>query len=378
MKAGVGWGLLLVACGGGAVGDGAVAAEDAGAARAARSHHDGPYEDHDDPYDSDGHHGDHDGPLACGTVLHESTRLHHDIGPCVETDGLILGADAITLDCGGHTIRGWFALGARGVVADGVHRVTIRNCRLDRFLDDIFVKDSVGSRILDNEVQGHGSVHIGDTCIDLTDTVGVRVRGNALDDCFSLVDVRDSTVGTFEHNALTGGFAGMRFMGHNEQHRVRENHAEDVTGFFDAPAFLLMDEARGNRLDHNEVLRGGFGFTVRGDSAQGNLLEHNVVDGVHDDGFHLQDSDRNVVRYNRVTHAGENGFRLEGSATGNLIHRNEADGNGEHGFFAMDGADDNVLDHDSACGNGLFDAAQEAGATGNRWFDNHFCTTSGL
>jgi parallel beta-helix repeat protein len=373
MKPVIAWGLLLVACGDGASGDGVVRAG-GDAARAARS-------GHEDPYDSDGHHGhhgDHDAPLACGTVLHESTRLRHDIGPCVLSDALVLGEDDITLDCAGHTIRGWFTGGARGVVADGVHRVTIRNCRIQDFSEDIFVKDSVGSRILDNQVQGHGSMHIGDACIELTDTVGVRVRGNALDSCFALVEVHDSTVGTFEHNALTGGFAGMRFTGHNEQHRVRENHAEDVTGFFDAPAFLLMDEARGNRLDHNEVVRGGFGFTVRGDSAQGNLLEHNVVDGVHDDGFHLWDSDRNVFRYNRVTHAGENGFRLEGSATGNLIHRNKADDNGEHGFYAMDGADDNVLDHDSACGNGLFDAAQEAGATGNRWFDNHFCTTSGL
>ena len=370
MRTGIGWGLLLVACGGTAAPEGAARDGHVAAASAARGHH-------DDPYGHDGHHDPH-GSLSCGTVLHRSTRLTHDLGPCVETDGLIVGEDDVTLDCDGHTIKGWFALGARGVVVEGKHRVTVKNCRIEDFLRDITVSGSVGTRILDNASYGHGSAIIGDTCLELKDTVGVRVAYNDLQDCFTLVDVVDSTVGTFEHNELGGGFAGMRFSGHNEQHRVRENRAEDVTGFYDAPAFLLFDEARGNRFDHNEVLRGGFGFTVRGDDAQGNLFERNHVEGVHDDGFHLWDSDRNVYRYNTVTHAGENGFRLEGSASRNLVHRNEADDNGEHGFLVMDGADDNVLDHDSACGNGIADAAQDAGATGNRWFDNDFCTTSGL
>src|SRR3954471_16536171 len=41
--------------------------------------------------------------LTCGQTITENTKLTSDIGPC-DGDGLVIGADNITLDLGGHTI----------------------------------------------------------------------------------------------------------------------------------------------------------------------------------------------------------------------------------------------------------------------------------
>lgn len=43
---------------------------------------------------------------GCGQVLTEGTTLEEDIGPCVG-NGLIVGADGITVDLNGHTLIGW-------------------------------------------------------------------------------------------------------------------------------------------------------------------------------------------------------------------------------------------------------------------------------
>jgi hypothetical protein len=44
-------------------------------------------------------------PVACGDTITHDTTLHNDLTNCT-TDGLVIGADNITLDLNGHTIDG--------------------------------------------------------------------------------------------------------------------------------------------------------------------------------------------------------------------------------------------------------------------------------
>jgi hypothetical protein len=43
---------------------------------------------------------------GCGEVILHSTRLKHDVGPCTASDGLVIGADNVTVDLNGHQILG--------------------------------------------------------------------------------------------------------------------------------------------------------------------------------------------------------------------------------------------------------------------------------
>jgi len=57
-------------------------------------------------------------PIVCGDTITVSTTLTADIGPCAQ-DGLIIGADGITLDLNGHRISGLgVPAGAVGVRSD--------------------------------------------------------------------------------------------------------------------------------------------------------------------------------------------------------------------------------------------------------------------
>ena len=64
-------------------------------------------------------------PLTCGSVVTSSTTLTADIGPCAD-NGIVVGADNITLDLGGHHVFGTPQPGdGAGVLVQGRHQVTV-------------------------------------------------------------------------------------------------------------------------------------------------------------------------------------------------------------------------------------------------------------
>jgi hypothetical protein len=44
--------------------------------------------------------------VGCGQVINQDTILDSDLEGCGEGDGIVIGADRITLDLNGHTIDG--------------------------------------------------------------------------------------------------------------------------------------------------------------------------------------------------------------------------------------------------------------------------------
>src|SRR5712691_10064099 len=70
--------------------------------------------------------------VHCGQVLTRDTVLRRDLVDC-PGDGLVIGADEITLDLGGHTISGRGADGSVGIKNAGHDGDTIRNGAINRF-----------------------------------------------------------------------------------------------------------------------------------------------------------------------------------------------------------------------------------------------------
>src|SRR5689334_13099778 len=56
--------------------------------------------------------------LVCGSTLTRSTTLRSDLLHCPGT-ALVIGADGITVDLGGHAISGTNAAGSEGIADDG-------------------------------------------------------------------------------------------------------------------------------------------------------------------------------------------------------------------------------------------------------------------
>ena len=85
--------------------------------------------------------------VTCGQSITTSIRLANDLIDC-PGDGLVIGADHITLDLGGHSITGVNAPGSEGIADDGHAGIAVTNGTIaDFFLNGIGLRDAPGSAV---------------------------------------------------------------------------------------------------------------------------------------------------------------------------------------------------------------------------------------
>lgn len=89
-------------------------------------------------------HGTTDAP-HCGAVITADTTLEADLTGCTD-DGLVIGADGITLNLNGHTIAG-AAGSVAGIRVEGRHGVTVTGGTVRGFDVGVYLAGASGDRI---------------------------------------------------------------------------------------------------------------------------------------------------------------------------------------------------------------------------------------
>ena len=203
-------------------------------------------------------------PLACGQTITKDTTLHADLGPC-PGDGLVIGADNVTLDLNGHAILG-----------NGAHNG-----------DDVGVKDEGhdGADIENGEIRGFRS----DVKLDANQsrTRGITARLGTSDGgaAFSV----SGSYNSIENNVARG--------------QTWESHGFDIAGSHNT----LSDNAS----------RGLGGVTVRG---WRNAVTHNVLVDAEFGGLSVW-GPRNLIAGNSVR-GSESPLWVTGP--GNVIRKNHS------------------------------------------------------
>ena len=265
--------------------------------------------------------------IRCGTTLTRSTTLTADLVHCAGT-GLIIGADGITVNLGGHTISGTNAPGSEGIANDGHPGVRV-----------------LGGRITDFRVNGVG----------IRGARGSVVRG---------LTIRRIGVGGIEGEAVSAGIAIVDSPGS----QIGQNDvSNDVVAFQSDGADVLNSPGSavvGNTLSHNNwdglVLLGSADSQIIGNGLDGNGNNGVEVNGA---------SDRAVVSANHAN--GNTLFGIVvGSAQGARVLANSAQRN-DTGFFFFD-LHDSLISLNSAAGNheGIDLAGGQFGSDGNRLIGN--------
>lgn len=223
-------------------------------------------------------------PATCGTVITSDTTLTHDVGPC-PGDGLVIGADHVTLDLNGHSVTGdpqARQADSVGVLFRGVRSSKVLNGTVQQFDAGVAVNGGGG-----NTVRG---ITARDN-INYRAITGVNAQPNFEDnppDC----DYGDGiTTSDSSGNVLTrnraihnGPFSGISFVGDSDRNRATKNLVADndvpnvspngrsticgagASGGGEGPMPTgrpIQDigvrvegpGANHNRVDHNQVLR---------------------------------------------------------------------------------------------------------------------------
>jgi parallel beta-helix repeat protein len=274
--------------------------------------------------------------IGCGTVIRADTVLDSDIGRCRDA-ALEVGADGVTLDLGGHSVRG--AIVARGrrdlriadgtvvgdVILENVKRASVRRLRVRR--GSIECLRSAGCAIAANVLTGGGIV------VDRS-AIGVpnRVRGNLVSGAQSAaITVSRSDTTQVTRNVARASELGI-VLGHAAdlliaRNRISGSAETGLTGYFGTSAVIVDNLISGNGGDGISLRTWGGETQIarnvairnRGSGISGSFVAHWRVAG-------------NVASLNGAT-----GIVIGGSVDQATLIANRAERNGGLGIDAAPG-----------------------------------------
>jgi hypothetical protein len=244
--------------------------------------------------------------VGCGDVITEDTTLSGDLVNC--QDGIIVGADNVTLNLGGHTIGG-AGVGATpfvfhaGVTNTGHDNVRIVNGTVRQF--------DTGVRLGLPATPGPSANVLS----------GLTLTGNG--DGVEQVSGQGTTI---EKSSVFGNVdVGIRLFGF-------DNVVEKNT-LGDNPDAGVSERGARNLVEQNSVRGGTVGILVLG---QAGRFEKNSVSAATEDGISVQSfADRAVLNKNATKQNGDDGIDVESATT--TLTKNTANANGDLGIESVTG-----------------------------------------
>ena len=307
-------------------------------------------------------------PLSCGDTITVDTTLDRDLTGC-RSNGLLIGADNVTLDLNGHTISGDGKLVRRcprrqrgvcdfGVVNDGHDGVTVRNGSVRQFVFGVYVATARESRVLDISsshntffgfvvfrsaqilVRGSsGSRNLapnGDG-IGLFESHHVRIVDNEFRrNPEPNIHVQASSDNVIKGNLIAHSGIGISVGGDEKGQRADRNQIRG-NRFVGNGAGVLVGRGNRNVIARNRFSRGGDGIAIE-NASRGNLVALNVIIDARQSGIYLGFNEPpsgggdNVVRRNVVRRSRGDGFAVRSSDQHSLLIGNLARRSGDDGF----------------------------------------------
>jgi len=265
---------------------------------------------------------------ACGTVLISSVTLSSDLTGCTG-DGLVVGADGITVDLHGHSVAGDAISHAEpdvGIRVQGHDGVTVVNGTVTGFDRGVVLSDSRGGRV----------EHLSSTGMTRS---GIYLVG--------------STLTTVRFNTSSQNDVGI-YLGSGSTHNtVASNHASN------SEQGITIDGAAGNLVTANRVDSNGDNIIIGGDE---NLVTFNTVTnavgcGPDCGGFGISHEigGGNRIVGNLVSRTLVDGIRVsdydpDNSASGTVVRGNVVSAAARYGI--SDGVEgERLTDHTAITGN---------------------------
>ena len=314
--------------------------------------------------------------LTCGQVVTQSMTLDADVGPCAN-NGIVIGADNVTLDLGGHTVLGTPGSGdGAGVLVAGRYGVTVRRGTVTQFDGGVVILGGGGNAVTNIHAvhnigasEGHppaASTDYGDGILVQASSNNAILSNTTEDNGpFSGIGV---IMGDTDHPSMPPGPSSFNLVQGNA---VLNNTACREGPFCDNDGIRLEPGVTDNRVIGNTVTGNGLdGISLFGNTTR-NVVQGNRVDG---NGF-----------FGAVPGDGVRVFGLGNTIGGNTVNGNAAAGvsvarrpPNAQGFPATNpNGRNNVLTGNTATGNGLFDLwDSNPGCDNNVWSANRGETVS--
>ena len=300
------------------------------------------------------------GPPKCGDTITTDTTLHHNLVNC-PNNGIIIGADDVTLDLNYHRIDGDGTPAAGcdpntqfcdvGVVNDGHDGVTATNGSLREFALGMFVFRARNNQVLNISSTRHvffGMVLVNSTRslvengsfsrnippegdgIGLFGSDHLKILGNKVRrNRGPGIHVNDSNENLIKGNVFSRNSLAVS-LDRADHNRVRSNRCNRND------ACVLVGGSSRNVIARNHIHKGGDGIAI--EKGHGNVVARNYIAGPHKSGVYLG-LDRpaiggrdTIVRRNVVRASGKDAFLVRTEDRHSRLKRNVAIGARDDGF----------------------------------------------
>ena len=256
----------------------------------------------------------------CGDIITQDTVLDHDLLNC-SGNGLVIGADNITLDGNGHTISGALAEETYGIYSNGKSGINIRNCIITNF--DLGMRfDSVSnSTIANNLIMNNtdGAFLYGSSSNVFHGNI---VSGNKNSGLSMYVYSNNNTI--FNNTISNNGENGFQMLASYYNTFFNNTLNNNVVGFYLSTAAscnTFFDNLVVNNVDGCEIWSG----------ASNNMIYSNNVSNNGNYGF-LVSADYDTFYDNIVGNNGNSGFVLYWIYN-NTLYDNTISNNGYDGLW---------------------------------------------
>jgi parallel beta-helix repeat protein len=326
--------------------------------------------------------------VACGDTITSDTTLNSDLMDC-PNNGIIIGADDITLDLNGHLVdgdgqpfdcpEGEFC--DAGVLTDGHNGVRVVNGSVREFGTGVGVgsarnvrlaglsssrNEFFGFLIFDvrhsvvRESSGNNNPAPDGDGMGVFASHGLRIVGNSFKRNALGIHVEDSTNNLIKGNLISRTQDGPGMLVQADRNDIRGNVCRRngicilvargsrnvvarnrVRGDDDG---IAVEKGRRNRLIRNRIIetrKSGIYLGLAHPPLGGgsNVVRQNVVRGSGMDAFKVnKKDDHSVLRQNIARSAGDDGFRVQSPTT--RLTENRAIANGDLGIRAVEGVID--------------------------------------
>ena len=286
--------------------------------------------------------------VKCGQVVTTSIRVANNLVNC-PGNGLVIGANNVTVDLAGHSISGMNKHGSEGIADDGHAGVRIQNGTIARFFaHGVGLRNAPHSTVSSMTIRAIGAggaepdtsagvlVQDSPSSSVLTSTVANDVKAFQSDG----VDILSSEGSTIQGNTLaSNSWDGLvvlfspdtRVIGNALQ--GNKNQGLELNGASDRS--VVSGNFAGNNVDNGLVV---------GD-VSGVVIENNFLRGNPDNGLFMFDLHGARITNNQAGGNG-GGIDLEGGqngSTNNVLAGNQTNRNTFVGMVVADGANHNVV-----------------------------------
>jgi large repetitive protein len=272
------------------------------------------------------------GHLRCGDTITADTTLHRDLVNC-PSNGIVIGANNITLDLNGHTIDGDGELTEDcaddeicdvGVANDGHTRVTVKGGSVREFGEGVLLLSASHNRLRHLSVSSNFL-----RGILIVESSHSRIEGNSITRNGLTTDQAGLVLFTSHNNRIernrvsANGDIGLFSVDDTNDNRIADNT------FSDNPEAAILIGGNGNQLTGNRLLRNGDGIGIAGD--RNTITRNHIADaqvcpeecgiGL---GISLDGGSQNLIAANLVTRT-QIGIRVDafaGTTTDNVLRAN--------------------------------------------------------